>query len=95
MSLNTISVRVANPNPVRVGAVSYDNVINVKVNDQQDYKVKTANFSVNKLANLSDVYAQNPTDGDVLIYNSATQKYETDKITQDQINITNIDAGIF
>lgn len=95
MSLKAVSVKVTSPNPVRIGSVTYDNVINVKVNNQQDYRVKSASLVTNKLASLSDVSAQNPADGDVLIYNAETKKYETDKISSDQIDLTNIDAGIF
>jgi hypothetical protein len=95
MLLKAVSVRVNNPNPVRIGSVTYDNVINVKVNNQLDYKVKSASLVVNRLSNLSDVSAQNPNNGDVLIYNAETLKFETDKISSDQIDITNIDAGLF
>jgi hypothetical protein len=95
MSLRAVSVRVTNPNPVRIGSVTYDSVVNVKVNNQQDYKVKSASLVTNKLSGLSDVSAQNPQDGDVLIYNAETKKYETDKIGSDQIDLTNIDAGLF
>lgn len=92
---NAINVKVNNSNPARISSVNYDKVVNVKVNNQQEYTVKFANLVTNKLSGLTDVSAQNPNDGDVLIYNSETLKFETDKISSDQIDITNIDAGLF
>lgn len=95
MSLRTVSVRVNDQNPARVGHVSYDNTVNVKVDAAKDYKVKSASFAVNKLVNLQDVYAISPIDGDTLVFNSVTGKYVSKKIDSSQINITNIDAGTF
>lgn len=95
MSLRTLSVKLNDQNPARVGSVSYDNTINVKVDAQKDYKVKSANYTTLRLSNLDDVYAFSPIDGDVLVFNAIIGKYVSKKISSSEIDITNIDAGIF
>lgn len=95
MSLRSISVKVNNQNPTKINSVTFDNNINVKVSDQSDYKVKTVSFAPNMLSTLSDVSSVNPSDGDVIIYNSETKKYEVGRIQSSEIDITNIDAGNF
>lgn len=95
MSLNTVSVKVTSPNQARIGSVSYDKAINVKVDSQKDYAVKTVNYGIDAIRNLKDVYAFSPVDGDVLVFNAITGKYVSKKITSSQIDITNIDAGTF
>lgn len=95
MSLNTVSVRINGQNPTRVGSVSYGNLINVKVDNKQEHVVKSINLASGKLSELSDVSAQNPEDKDTLVYNASTLKYESRKIESSDINITNIDAGVF
>lgn len=95
MSLNTVSVKVTSPNQARIGSVSYDNIINVKVDSQKDYNVKRFGVGVDYLRQLKDVYSFNPVEGDVLVFNAITGKYVSKKITSSQIDITNIDAGTF
>ena len=95
MSLRTVSVRVNDQNPARVGHVSYDNTVNVKVDAAKDFAVKSASFAITRLRDLQDVYALTPVDGDTLVFNAITGKYVSKKIDSSQINITNIDAGPF
>lgn len=95
MSLNTVSVRVTSPNQTRVGSVSYDKAINVKVDTQKDYNVKNVSYGIDHIRNLKDVYAFSPVEGDVLVFNALTGKYVSKKISSSQIDITNIDGGLF
>lgn len=95
MALNTVSVRVTSPNQTRIGSVSYEKEVNVKVDSQKDYAVKSVNYGVDRIRNLKDVYAFTPVDGDVLVFNAVTGKYVSKKLTSSQIDITNIDAGLF
>ena len=95
MSIRAVSVRVNDQNPARVGNVTLDNTINVKVDTSKEYKVKQASFNTNKLRSLQDVYAIAPIDGDTLVFNAITGKYVSKKISSSQIEITNIDAGTF
>lgn len=94
MSIRAVSVKV-NQNPARVGSVSYDNSINVKVDSQQDYSVKSVSYGIQRIRNLQDVVAFSPNDGDVLIFNAVTGKYISKKIDSTQMEILNIDAGTF
>jgi hypothetical protein len=60
-----------------------NNSISVRVNNQQDYKVKTVNLQSVRLQNLVDVSSVNPQDGDTLVYNATTQLYEAKQINLD------------
>lgn len=95
MSLRNVSVKVSGNNPSRVGNVTYDNVINVKVDSTQDYNVKKIQYGSTTLRNLNDVYAFNPVDSDVLVFNAITGKYVSRQLDSSIIDITNIDAGTF
>lgn len=95
MSIRAVSVKVNGNNPARVGNVTYDNTINVKVDNQQDYSVKSINYGVKKISQLQDVYSFSPIDGDVLIFNAITGKYVAKRIDSSQIDINNIDGGLF
>lgn len=72
-----------------IGAVS------VKVNGNQDYSVKSINYGVKKISQLQDVYSFSPIDGDVLVFNAITGKYVAKRIDSSQIDINNIDGGLF
>lgn len=95
MSLRAVSVKINDISSARIRNISYDSNINVKVDTQQDYKVKSIGFGTKRLKNLEDVSALNPQDEDVLIYNAISEKYESKKISSDQIDLDNIDAGTF
>lgn len=95
MSLRAVSVKINDSNSARVRNISYDSNINVKVDSQQEYSVKSVNHGAKRIKNLEDVSALNPQDDDVLIYNAARGVYESKPITLDEINFDNIDAGIF
>lgn len=95
MSIRAVSVKVNGNNPARVGNVTYDNTINVKVDNQQDYSVKSINYGVKKISQLQDVYSFSPIDGDVLVFNAITGKYVSKRIDSSQIDINNIDGGLF
>ena len=95
MSIRAVSVKVNGNNPARVGNVTYDNTINVKVDNQQDYSVKSINYGVKKISQLQDVYSFSPIDGDVLVFNAITGKYVAKRIDSSQIDINNIDGGLF
>lgn len=60
-----------------------NNSISVRVNPQQDYKVKTVNLQTSRLESLVDVSAKNPIDGDTLVYNATTQLYEAKQLNLD------------
>jgi len=60
-----------------------NNSISVRVNEQQDYKVKTVNLQSARLQSLVDVSSKNPVDGDTLVYNATTQLYEAKRINLD------------
>lgn len=95
MSIRAVSVKVNSQNPVRVGNVTYDNTINVKVDNQQDYAVKNIGYGVRKITQLEDVYSFSPVDGNVLVFNAVTGKYVSKRIDSSQIDINNIDGGLF
>ena len=95
MSIRAVSVKVNGNNPARVGNVTYDNTINVKVDSQQDYSVKSINYGVKKISQLQDVYSFSPIDGNVLVFNAVTGKYVSKRIDSSQIDINNIDGGLF
>jgi hypothetical protein len=95
MSLRAVSVKINDISSARIRNISYDSNINVKVDTQQDYKVKSVGFGARRLKNLEDVSALSPQDEDVLIYNAVSEKYESKKISSDQIDLDNIDAGTF
>lgn len=96
MSLRAVSVKVNSQNPIRVESINTGPTINVKVSDQQDYKVSVAKpTQIKYLRELTDVSAMNPVDNDVIVYNSAINKYETRQITIADVTIDNIDGGIF
>lgn len=95
MSLRAVSVKINDINSAKVRNISYDSNINVKVDSQQDYKVKGINYGTKRLKNLEDVVATNPQDEDVLIYNASTGFYESKKISSEEIDLNNIDAGTF
>jgi hypothetical protein len=95
MSIRTVSVKVNSQNPVRVGSVSYDNTVNVKLDPSQEYTVKKISYGVDRISKLQDVYAFTPVEGDVLVFNAITGKYVSKKIDSSIIDITNIDAGTF
>lgn len=95
-SIRAISVKVNDINSARIRNISYDSNINVKVDSQQDYKVKSSGvIGAKRIKNLDDVSALNPQDEDVLIYNAVSEKYESKKISSESIELNNIDAGIF
>ena len=71
------------------------NSINVKVDNQRDYSVKSINYGVKKISQLQDVYSFSPIDGDVLVFNAITGKYVAKRIDSSQIDINNIDGGLF
>lgn len=95
MSIRAVSVKVNGNNPVRVGNVTYDNVVNVKVDNQQDYVVKNTFPGARKISQLDDVYSFSPLDGNVLIFNAVTGKYVSKRISSSEMDINNIDGGLF
>lgn len=97
MSIRAVSVKVNGNNPARIGDITYDNTINVKVDNQQDYLVKSANYGIKKLSQLDDVYSFNPIEGNMLIFNAATGKYVSKQIDLSEINVNidKIDGGLF
>lgn len=95
MSIRAVSVKVNGQNPTRVGNVTYDNTINVKVDNQQDYTVKNVGYGAKRLSQLEDVYSFNPIDGNVLVFNAVTGKYVSKRIDSSQMDINNIDGGLF
>lgn len=95
-SIRAISVKVNDINSARIRNIAYDSNINVKVDSQQDYKVKSSGvIGAKRLKNLEDVSALNPQDDDVLIYNAISGKYESKKINSESIELDIIDAGLF
>lgn len=95
MSLRAVSVKINDINSARIRNISYDSNINVKVDSQQEYKVKSINYGAKRIKNLEDVSALNPQEYDVLMYNASSGLYESKQITLDDINFDNIDAGTF
>lgn len=95
MSIRAVSVKVNGQNPTRVGNVTYDNSINVKVDSQQDYTVKNVGYGAKRISQLEDVYSFSPIDGNVLVFNAVTGKYVSKRIDSSQIDINNIDGGLF
>lgn len=95
MSLRAVSVKINDINSAKVRNISYDSNINVKVDSQQDYTVKSLSGGARRIKNLEDVIAPNPQNDDALIFNSSSGKYESKKITLDIIGFDNIDAGTF
>lgn len=95
MSIRAVSVKVNGNSPVRVGNVTYDNVVNVKVDNQQDYVVKNTFSGARKISQLDDVYAFNALEGNVLIFNAVTGKYVSKRISSSEMDINNIDGGLF
>ena len=95
MSIRAVSVKVNGNNPARVGNVTYDNTINVKVDSQQDYSVKSINYGAKKISQLEDVYSFSPIEGNVLVFNAVTGKYVSKRIDSSSIDINNIDGGLF
>ena len=95
MSIRAVSVKVNGQNPVRVGNVTYDNTVNVKVDNQQDYVVKNVGYGAKRISQLEDVYSLNPTDGNGLVFNAVTGKYVSRSIDSSQATITNMDGGLF
>lgn len=95
MSVRAVSVKVNSQNPVRIGSVSYDNTVNVKLDPSQDYTVKKISYGADRISKLQDVYAFSPVEGDVLVFNAVTGKYISKRIDSSQMDINNIDAGTF
>lgn len=97
MSFGAISVKINGQNQVKVGAVEYKNNFTVKTNSQNEYIVKTVNLNATsaKLSGLNDVSAQNPQDGNTLVYDANTQLYVVRELTSSDIEINNLDAGTF
>lgn len=95
MSLRNVSVKVVGNSPARIGNITYDNTINVKVDSNQDYIVKKVSHGIGSIGNLTDVYSLNPVDGNILVFNAITGKYVSKKVDSSILDITNIDAGTF
>lgn len=95
MSFKAVSVKVNDQNSARVRSISYENNINVKVESQQDYYVKSAGKTSQYLRDLRDVSILTSVDKDSLIFNGATGKYESRPINASDVILTNIDAGTF
>ena len=85
MSIRNVSVRVNTQSPKRIGNVTYDSNIAVKVDSNQEYAVKTTN-GITQIRNLQDVVAFVPHDGDVLVFNAVTGKYVSKQLDSSQIN---------
>lgn len=86
MSLKAISVRINDSVPT-IDSISYGNQINVKVGNQQDYKVKSIGIvgggGVKELSKLKDVTLENLKQDDALLYNEANAKWENKKVNLD------------
>jgi hypothetical protein len=97
MSFASISVKVNSSNQTKVGSVEYKNNFTVKTGNQNQYTVKTVNLNStsNKLSGLSDVSAQNPQDGNTLVYDATRQLYVVKELTANNITLSAIDAGQF
>jgi len=59
--------------------------IKATIKDQQDLRIRTSSFQSRRLGDLTDVDTTNLQDGSVLVYNSATTKFETTITLEKQI----------
>ena len=67
-------------------------LINTQSNPPIDLKNNGAALTQNYVHNLFDVVENDPQDGQTLVYNANTHKYEVKNVS---ISITNIDGGNF
>jgi hypothetical protein len=61
----------------------------------QPVTIKAVARTVNQLADILDVVEASPEDGNTLVYNAATDKYEVKKLTVADITVDNLDGGTF
>jgi hypothetical protein len=59
--------------------------IKATIKDQNDLRIRTSSFQSRRLGDLTDVDTTNLQDGSVLVYNSATTKFETTITLEKQI----------
>jgi len=61
----------------------------------QPVTVKAVARSINQLADILDVVEASPEDGNTLVYNAASDKYEVKKLSVADITVDNLDGGTF
>jgi hypothetical protein len=57
--------------------------------------IMRGNSSSNRLDRLSDVVEVSPPNGSALVYNSATDKYNVERLIINADDITDVDGGTF
>lgn len=95
---NSFSVRM-NKEETKIASFNYDSTTSVKFNNQKDYRVKSFKYEISGaqfLRDLLDVYLPPAVEnGSFLIYDLDLDKFITRTLTPGDINLGNIDAGIF
>lgn len=67
----------------------------VSTGKNQPVTLKSTTRTINELKELADVVEASPQDGNTLVYNAATDKYEVKQLTISNINVDEIDGGTF
>ena len=59
--------------------------IKATIRDQQDLRIRTSSFQSRRIRDLTDFDSSNLEDGSVLVYSTATEKFETTRTLEKQI----------
>jgi len=94
MPINTgnINVTVKAKPIITVGATDRRTLATTNT---QPVTLKSQARTINQMADIADVLEVTPTDGDTLVYNSVTDKYEVKKLNASDITIDSLDGGTF
>ena len=72
--------------------MAINNSINVKVNPQNNYTVKSVRYGIQDLKQAADLSIAGAATGDVIMYNSTTNSFAVESVSN---ILPDLDAGFF